>query len=1226
MKWHQHLLQRTMIPPVVILLSLSLVALVQDFFEGKISEQWPSIQREKDSTTLIQLMHEFEFDAERLVRMRTLLTNDTTLLALIAGNRSNSVVQYVESLLPEAHSRAFAVIVDSTIRPTVIAGTIPEETVLHESTGLRKFSDRYYLISRTKFSSSEAMLVAGIQLAEEIRTSNANSRFVVSSVPQQTDLSAPFVFDHDTVAFVLVEPTDKASYLEQVRNGFSSITHFLLIALFAATVIIVFQKLRKLRSVTVKYTLFVLLLIAIRYCLLWTNSLSILSPDSLLDPVHYASSFGEGIAGNLLELSVSSLFILVISVVLVRGWNAIPLRLPSPALSVMFVAILGATAALTLRGFIATLRSIVMDSTFIFTDTSLLFRDAYHVLAVWDILILSASFAMLINVPAILSNKLIVNVDARYRTMALTAAAFIGTSTVLGISSDVMIPAFIYFLVVIGVFLGARYSRATPTSKQFVLISGWCLSLLATFSLEHFSETRAHQELEVFASDLAKPADGWSESLVSQTLLSAQFSTPEFHEVSYPYLHRIWKESALSNQPNNSACVLLPLERAPLRFSMGIPPRDVDAIIDSINRWMNEQHPPKVLQLHGRRYHLGTTNLEDSTTLLIIVQPYEPLASAGVALDVLRTPSAVPSPTARRMVVSFSSAGSIMNSTQPDVVTLQSHVQRAPHSPWGTIKSEEALLRTYFIPVAGDTSKSLAVSLTPEPQHFPLFRFFRFSGLSLASFLIVAFAAHLIRQRKRSMTFERKLQLILLFIAFIPLTIIWITIRAAYQENSRIETAAQLNDRLNILEQFIRDNVLASPSDSLFISNAGCYEIARKTGHELTAYRDAFVASASRPELYHANILSSAIHPAAFTDFHLKGRNTSVISDRIGLIDYSVGYRAIRNEAGKLLAIISTPTLFRPDRNTEAYVQASTFFLVGGVIIILLVLFLSRLIAKQISRPLQELTTATQRIAEGNLHLTVSPGGSLEIRQLADSFNTMTRELEQSRAELASAERELAWKEMARQVAHEIRNPLTPMKLAAQHLQKAAMDEAPNLHATIKEITATIIEQIDALSRISDEFSRFGRMPKRNLAQVDIASLLREAVGLFQHHQHVAIVLELREALPAVHADREELARAFTNILRNSTQAIHDEGKIFVTARKDSGNVIIVIRDTGTGIDEALLPRIFEPNFSTKTEGMGLGLPIVKKILDDIHGSISLESEAGSGTVVTITLPIISAH
>ncbi|HEY4612288.1 MAG TPA: ATP-binding protein, partial [Bacteroidota bacterium] len=245
--------------------------------------------------------------------------------------------------------------------------------------------------------------------------------------------------------------------------------------------------------------------------------------------------------------------------------------------------------------------------------------------------------------------------------------------------------------------------------------------------------------------------------------------------------------------------------------------------------------------------------------------------------------------------------------------------------------------------------------------------------------------------------------------------------------------------------------------------------------------------------------------------------------------------------------------------------------------------------------------------------------------ELMTSFTEMVKELKHSREQISRAERELAWKEMAKQVAHEIKNPLTPMKLSVQHLRTAFRDKAPDFGAIVERVTQTVIEQIDALSRIASEFSNFARMPERTFERVDVHQLLMETVGLFQEIQGVEFRTNFSDIVPTLVADRDELRRVFINLIRNSVQAMEQGGTVSVDTSVVDHRCVVRLRDTGPGIPPSIQGKVFEPNFSTKTDGTGLGLAICRRIIEDLNGTIELESELGKGTTFTITLPLQAA-
>src|ERR1041384_2104028 len=294
-----------------------------------------------------------------------------------------------------------------------------------------------------------------------------------------------------------------------------------------------------------------------------------------------------------------------------------------------------------------------------------------------------------------------------------------------------------------------------------------------------------------------------------------------------------------------------------------------------------------------------------------------------------------------------------------------------------------------------------------------------------------------------------------------------------------------------------------------------------------------------------------------------------------------------------------------------AYAVALLFSLVVGTVF-----------AGQSSSPIRHLKTAAQHVAHGNLDVTIDRQNRDELGDLEESFGEMVRDLRHAQEQMIRAQRELAWREMADQIAHEIKNPLTPMKLSIQHLRQAYRDGAKEFGELLKSISETLLVQIDALSNIATEFSIFARMPERKVEICDLHEILAEARHLYEQDGQISFRDDLEKGELLVSADPDELRRVFINIIRNSVQAMEGRGSITLSTRRSGEIVLIGITDTGPGIPPAVRGRLFEPNFSTKTEGMGLGLAIVKKIVDDLGGNITIESPPGGGTRVTIRLPI----
>ena len=234
-------------------------------------------------------------------------------------------------------------------------------------------------------------------------------------------------------------------------------------------------------------------------------------------------------------------------------------------------------------------------------------------------------------------------------------------------------------------------------------------------------------------------------------------------------------------------------------------------------------------------------------------------------------------------------------------------------------------------------------------------------------------------------------------------------------------------------------------------------------------------------------------------------------------------------------------------------------------------------------------------------------------------------ELAESAELLARTERELAWREMAKQVAHEIKNPLTPMKLNIQYLQRAKNEKGAHFDEYFDRVTRTLIEQIDTLSDIATEFSNFAKIPKARNEVFNLATQLTKVTELFESSAHIDLSVELdgRDEL-LVCADREQISRALVNLIKNAIQSIPPKrkGKVKVVLAKKQDWAVISVRDNGTGIQEDIRQQMFQPNFTTKSSGMGLGLAIVKKIIENAHGKIWFETELDQGSTFYIELPL----
>ena len=259
------------------------------------------------------------------------------------------------------------------------------------------------------------------------------------------------------------------------------------------------------------------------------------------------------------------------------------------------------------------------------------------------------------------------------------------------------------------------------------------------------------------------------------------------------------------------------------------------------------------------------------------------------------------------------------------------------------------------------------------------------------------------------------------------------------------------------------------------------------------------------------------------------------------------------------------------------------------------------------------------RLNERNEKIILNKASS-EIEILVDAYNNMIDQLEESAARLAKSEREQAWREMAKQVAHEIKNPLTPMRLSVQSFERKFNPDDENIKEKLKEYSQTLIQQIDVMSSIASAFSDFAKMPTQKKEKIEIISIVKLALDIFNEK---AIKYQTNEKELYAFLDKTQLIRIVTNLVKNALQATETEENPFINVEiiSKGSKIKIVVSDNGKGISEEVKDLIFEPKFTTKTSGMGLGLPMIKNIIEAYDGAISFTSNKGTGTVFTVILP-----
>ncbi|THV61765.1 sensor histidine kinase [Flagellimonas alvinocaridis] len=380
------------------------------------------------------------------------------------------------------------------------------------------------------------------------------------------------------------------------------------------------------------------------------------------------------------------------------------------------------------------------------------------------------------------------------------------------------------------------------------------------------------------------------------------------------------------------------------------------------------------------------------------------------------------------------------------------------------------------------------------------------------------------------------------------------------------------------------------------------------------------LVKSSRPS-FEADSISNCLDAQILNRLRDSDDKRYVQEQRAAGDNYQATYTYINDTRFKPIGIVNLQYF---EDNTFNNKELTEFlFRLGGVYLIMLLsaIFLAYFISKYITRSLQTISDKINRtnLTRQNEKIHIENPG-LEIGKLVDSYNRMIDELEESAVKLAKSEREQAWREMAKQVAHEIKNPLTPLRLTVQNFERKFDPNDPEIQTKVKEFSKTLVQQIDTMSNIATAFSSFANMPAQQNETLNVVKIVKLALEIFTE-DYIHFIADEDEIIAKL--DRTQLIRVITNLVKNAIQAVPDveSPRILVTVSSEGQNVKISVADNGVGISDEFRQKVFEPKFTTKSSGTGLGLGMVKNIVENYGGTINFTSQVGKGTVFTVRFP-----
>jgi signal transduction histidine kinase len=807
-----------------------------------------------------------------------------------------------------------------------------------------------------------------------------------------------------------------------------------------------------------------------------------------------------------------------------------------------------------------------------------------------------------------------------------------------------------------------RARRASQAARLGVLLAAFLAPALSIYPMLHALSTRATEQVVAdgygpravhLREDLQNSLRSALEAIDGMPSLGTLVPDPGDGPATTDQAFRLWSTTDLARQRLTSAVELYAADgRLASRFALNLPEYAAATHVAVSCEWdlFDEVSPFGSSERHVLRAsrgicednrRLGTVVVRamlDYRTLPFIASesPYiESLRSSGGAGEVMSA-----RPDVEFVVYGWSRAPIYVSGTSvwsvPDAIFDRMVASRDPE--WAGVRRGSQLLRVLFLNDRGGIY-ALGYPVTTPFGH--LVNLAELATLAGIVFMLIvgggtAFNLLTVRTpasgralwREVRSSFYRKLFLALLAAAVVPVVVLAVATRTyfAAQFRSGIEESAM--QTATVAQRLVQDYAtlqeqgggLEGLDDQLMVL------VARAIDQAVNLFdRDRLQATSER-DLFASGLLPARTPAAVYRAIVVDRLPAFVGEEEVGGLPYLVAAAPAR--AGTRAGIVTVPQTLRRQQIEQQIDELDRRVLFASVLFVLMGAGIGYWMAERIADPVRRLTRATRRIALGDLDARIAATSSDELRRLVEDFNQMAADLKRQRRELERTQRLEAWAEMARQVAHDIKNPLTPIQLAAEHARRVNQDRGRPLSPVLDECIDAILGQVRLLRQISAEFSSFASSPTPRPERTDLAAIVGEVLAPYRTALHGRVAVEIRTPadLPPVRLDRTLFARALTNVVENAIHAMPGGGRLAIEASPiPPGFVAVTVADSGVGMDDESVARIFEPYFSTKATGTGLGLTIAKRNVELNGGTIAIASRPGHGTTVTMTVPVFAS-
>jgi len=1134
---------------------------------------------------------------------------------------------------------------------------------------------------------------------------------------------------------VLVFPKySELTHTQNIQILTKRIISVLIFGLSALLFIIGLKFTVKTGSCIVKFVLFSVYLICIRYVWLEFHFPSVIFPSDIFSPGYFASSFGFGIAKSTGELLITSIFILIISIYgiflsSIFAKKIFPQRkggLLTHFTNILFITLFFAVIYL----FGVVIQSIVFDSNLKFFDkTSIIPNSELFIIQLIIIFISFSMFTIELSLIILIIKKSSydlspVKILGKYSFLIILFIFLIINQFIPLFTDDFKIDYLNRLMIILSsFFFGVYLARKILLKKNynmfsiknFSLVILFCIIVIPGILLDKITSQETYFVELIGRKITEKDDDRIKFHLMTELSKFSEDNKIEsdikdknkFSEMAFS----IWSESKFSEENFNTAVIILDTNKKVISdfiFNSGnmnsdsinsyaeinyFKKKDLFKVIPDTTEYdlteeldeepefdisdesdgIQDSEEPDffytaekivILKNEEQKYYLGivpieriglkNTQYETNLGFLLIAVQFESknfLAHSSMQFFRNYSRDNLFDKLISTPVITEYLGGEIITSTNQDLsktntLSLDAFRETVKYkedkSDWRYEVINNDRYRTFYIvsPQTQKTDTERIFSISLKRNDFKLTTFFYLKFILFTVFLYLIFLSVfslliVFRLRDFRLNFREKLFASFFIVSVIPIVLLAIYTRSFIKDKYDYNFQNEIVSDLNLFSQsMVNSQINYSGLDSLRKDHNNLLTNSlKKSDKNFNLFLKTKLVSTTNDELYRSDLLDTRIDAEAYYNIVYLRKDFFSETEGIGILSFIVGYKPFFDSKNNLIGIISSQTLYKQNEINEELTEILTFVFGIYIIVIIILLVFVTFLTYKISRPILKLQNATERISKGDMNVKLEPGTKDEIGDLIKSFNNMSLELESSRDKLKKAEREAAWRDIARRVAHEIKNPLTPMKLSIQHLDEVYNNtngNKDNFPEVLKKTRNIIINEIDKLNNIATEFSDFAKLSGKNYEKVDVNEIIEEVVSLYRLAPDIDFRISLSRGLDKIYADKHELNRVFQNLVKNSIQSIETEGiveiKTYVYKEADGDFIMAEISDNGCGIEESLMENLFKPNFSTKSTGMGLGLAIAKKSLDDMKAEIKFENNISKGTKVILKFKSLKTH